>query len=74
MALAVVFLSGLAGVAASLIALIGFDVSWTHALAIYLVTSIVPAALVMAGLFLHMQGTRALTTPDAEARASSAHL
>ncbi|WP_137701365.1 hypothetical protein [Marimonas lutisalis] len=71
MALAVMFLSGMAGVVTSLTALILFNVSWSNALAIYLVTSIVPAALVMAGLYLHMQITRALTTPDGEARAHS---
>jgi hypothetical protein len=68
MALVVMFFSGFLGVAASLTALVGFDVAWSHALVIYLVTSIVPAALVMAAVHLHTQITRALTSPDTEAQ------
>ena len=68
MALIVVVMSGLAGVLAALIALIGFDASFSQALALYLVVSIVPAALVMAGLFLHMQAARALTAQAAADR------
>lgn len=67
MALAIVFLSGLVGVIASLTALVAFDASWSYALVLYLVTSTLPAALIMAGLYLHMLIARALANPDAEA-------
>ena len=59
MAFAIVLLSSIAGLAASLIALIGFDATWSQALVIYLVTTSLPAAVVMAGIYLHMQITRA---------------
>ena len=62
MALVVVVLSGLAGVVTALVALVGFDASLSQALIIYLVSSIVPVALVMAAVFLHMQIGRAMTT------------
>ena len=49
------------GMLVSLVALIGYETSLSYALVLYLVTSIVPAALVMAGYYLHMQITGALT-------------
>ncbi|WP_306004533.1 hypothetical protein [Aquicoccus porphyridii] len=64
MALLVMFLSGFCGIAASITALVGYDASWLQALMIYLVTSIVPAALIMAGIYLHTQIIRALSTPE----------
>ena len=68
MALVVVVLSGMLGMIAALAALIGFEASLSQALALYLVSSIVPAALVMAGLYLHVQVTRPMTTHKAQAQ------
>lgn len=64
MALLVMFLSGFCGIVASITALVGYDASWFQALMIYLITSIAPAALIMAGLYLHTQIARALSTPE----------
>ena len=58
MALVSVVLSGLFGIFVMLVALIGFDVSLSFAFALYLVSSVVPVALVMAGLYLHLQVIR----------------
>ena len=54
MAFVVMLLSSLAGVVATLVALIGYDVSWGQAFVIYLVWSIVPAAVVMSSLYIYM--------------------
>ena len=70
MALVIVIMSGIVGMFTALIALFGFDVSLSQAVALYLVSSIVPVALVMAGFYLHMQITRVMTTHDALAEAN----
>ena len=52
MAFAIMIISGFAGLVGSLVALIGFDASWSQALMIYLVGSVLPAALTMAVIYL----------------------
>jgi hypothetical protein len=71
MALAIVLLSGLIGVATSLIALVAFDASWSYALVLYLAASTVPAALIMAGFYVHMLLSRAFASPEIEAHATA---
>ncbi|MDQ2091030.1 hypothetical protein [Marimonas arenosa] len=73
MALVIVMLSGVAGGIAALVALIFYNVSLMQALALYLVSSIVPVALVMAGVFLYIQITRAMATHDRHAEVHRAH-
>ncbi len=72
MALVVVLLSSLVGMVASLVALVGYDANWGFALTLYLVASIVPAALVMAGTYLHMQLGRGLRSEGSMAAAHGA--
>ncbi len=69
MAFVVILLSSFLGVVASITALVFSDATWFQALMIYIAASLVPAALVMAGVYLHMQITRALTMPDDSTRA-----
>ena len=59
MALLAVVLSGLIGACAALIALIGFDASFSQALIVYLVASVVPVAISMAGAYVHVLISRA---------------
>ncbi|UYV37730.1 hypothetical protein N4R57_01010 [Rhodobacteraceae bacterium D3-12] len=49
-----VLLSGLVAVIASLVALFAYDVSWSHALVIYLVFATVPMAFIMAALYINV--------------------
>ena len=70
MAFSTVVISGLIGLATSLVALFGYGVSFPYALALYFVFSIVPVALAMALVYLHMQISRAMAAHgfSAEAR------
>lgn len=71
MALLILFLSSVAGMIVSLVALLAFGVTWSQALALYLVASIVPAALVMAGVYIQMLFTRSVHDHEPKARAHS---
>jgi len=71
MALILILCSSLIGAVASLVALIGFDSSWTQALALYLVVSIAPAALIMAGIYIQVFFTHRPSGHEAEAHAHS---
>lgn len=73
MALVVVMFSSLLGMIASLVALFAFGVSLPQALALYLVSSIVPVALVLAGVYLHMLITRAMAAHQGTPEAHRAH-
>lgn len=70
MALVVIIMSGIVGMFTALVGFLGFDFTLAQAVALYLVSSIVPVALVMAGFYLHMQITRVMTTHDTLAEAN----
>ncbi len=71
MALILILMSSLVGLIASVVALFGFDVSWSQALALYLVASIVPTALIMAGAYVQVLLAHRLSGHEAQARAHS---
>ncbi|MDU8927481.1 hypothetical protein RXV86_08810 [Alisedimentitalea sp. MJ-SS2] len=73
MAVVAVGLSTVLGMLVSLVALIGFGTSLSYALGLYLVSSIVPAALVMAGYYLHMQLTGSMTAHKEQAQPHHIH-
>ena len=54
MAIMITLLSGLAGLVVALVALIGYGVSWSEALTIYLVSATLPVALLMAAAYLNI--------------------
>ncbi|WP_372613988.1 hypothetical protein [Aquicoccus sp.] len=64
MAIVVIILSGVLGIVASIAALVFADVTWFQALMIYLVACITPAALVMAGAYVHTLIVRSINVPD----------
>jgi hypothetical protein len=64
MAIVITIISGLAGLAAALVALIGFDVSWSYALMVYLVTATLPAAVFLGAIYLQMLIHRSFGAPD----------
>ncbi len=64
MVIMIVFLSGIAAMISALVALIGFDVSWSQMLVIYLVAASLPAALIMATTYLHMLIKGAFGAPE----------
>ena len=70
MALHLVIFSGLFGAIAGLVAAFGLDFSFAQAFGLYLVTSIVPVALVMAGSFVYFMITRSMTAHDGAVHAN----
>ncbi len=70
MAILIVLFSGFAGMLTALVALIGYDVAWSQALVIYLVASTLPAALLMAALYLQVLIRNALAAPDTAVEAT----
>jgi hypothetical protein len=72
MAFVTVLLSGLTGLIAALIALAGYDTALSQTLLIYLVGSTVPAALIMAGAYIHALVNRQ-STPDSKLAKSPYH-
>lgn len=71
MALVLILGSSLVGMIASLVALFAFDVTWTQALALYLVASIVPTALIMAATYVQILISHRVSGHESEARAHS---
>ena len=67
MALVAVGLSTMLGMIVSLVALFGFGSSLSSALVLYLVSSIVPVALVMAGFFVYLQFFGSMTAHKEQA-------
>lgn len=64
MALATIVISSFLGVIAALIALVGFDVSYAQAFALYFISSIGPVAVVMAVVALQMQLRPVMSAPE----------
>lgn len=64
MAIAIVMMSGLVGAIAAVVACVSFDFSLAQAFALYLASSTVPAVLVVGGVFLHIQTSRAMAAQD----------